>query len=323
MPVRLVRPGAVENFAARNNANLARLGSVIRDWDELNKAVDALLANQREFVNWWDRNVRPRGSQANVSADLLTVAEAEKISGLTQQHVSRWRTRLADEEEYRAAIIFKARKEAGFELADPAAARGQPNREGPDYWATPRGLINALVERIVPKLPPREIVWECATGDRRLELALHNAGRFARVVGTDLYPQAEAYPRGEVPAPVDFLKDDPPREVRRAYVVTNGPFSKSDEFIARGLELLDAGRICGLVLLLRHDHLMAGAKIAPLNRATLELHCNWRPVWIPETIGNPRWGFAWVAWGLGPRLPPLYVSEPVEEDDPERRRLAA
>ena len=53
----------------------------------------------------------------------------------------------------------------------------------------------------------------------------------------------------------------------------------------------------------------AYGKIEALNRAVLEVHCNWRPIWIPNTLGNPRWAFAWVYWGGGPRQPPLYVGE--------------
>jgi hypothetical protein len=183
---------------------------------------------------------------------------------------------------------------------DAAAQRGQPNRDGPDFWPTPHCLTTALVRYVLPDLPAGPI-WECAAGDSRLVDAISAAGR--SVIATDLYPQDDS-------EPLDFLLAEPPANTRAAIAITNPPFNQGDEFLARGLALLDAGHLRGLVLLLRHDHLMAATKIAALNRATREIHCNWRPIWIPDSEGNPRWSFHWLVWHAGPRQPPLYVSEP-------------
>jgi hypothetical protein len=174
---------------------------------------------------------------------------------------------------------------------DPMAARGQPKRSGPDFWPTPECLIAAASEYVLPSLPPAPI-WECASGDHRLARAL------GATIATDKFPQNQT-------SPLDFLTDPPPTPGLIAF--TNPPYHSSAKFIKRGLELLDAGAVHGLVLLLRHDHFMAGGKVEALNRAILEVHCNWRPRWIPDTEGNPRWAFAWVYWGHGRRQPPLYV----------------
>jgi hypothetical protein len=100
----------------------------------------------------------------------------------------------------------------------------------------------------------------------------------------------------------------PERPAEGCLVITNPPFNAADGFIERGLALLDQGAITGLVLLLRHDHLTAGGRVAWLNRATLQLHCNWRPVWIEGSEGQPRWSFCWMMWLRGmTRLPPVYL----------------
>jgi hypothetical protein len=181
---------------------------------------------------------------------------------------------------------------------DPCAQRPQPRREGPDSWATPVCLIGALIEHALPELPTGAI-WEPAAGDGRLAAAMRRAGR--RVIASDLRAQDGV-------APLDFLHDAAPDATRGAIVITNPPFHTLDGFIARGLGYLDCGRTQGLALLLRHDHLTAGSRVAALGRATREIHMNWRPRWIPGSAGQPRWAFAWIVWTKGPRRAPLYVA---------------
>jgi hypothetical protein len=182
-------------------------------------------------------------------------------------------------------------------VLDPAAMRPQPQRYGPDFWPTPPSLIAALQNYVLPGLP-EGVIWEPAAGDGRLVRAMSSAGR--TVIGSDLYPR-------DGTDPYDFLTGEPP--VADAIVVTNPPFNNSEEFLIRGLALLDAQQIGGLVLLLRHDHLMAAGKTAAFNKAVCEIHCNWRPLWIDGTAGNPCWSFHWVVWHAGPRQPPLYLTE--------------
>jgi hypothetical protein len=180
---------------------------------------------------------------------------------------------------------------------DPAAVRPQPRRVGPDFWPTPTSLIAALQSHVLPGLPEGAI-WEPAAGDGRLARAMIGAGR--TVIQSDLYPQDGG-------KPYDFLVGEPP--VAGSIVITNPPFTLSEEFLARGLALLDSQRISGLVLLVRHDHLMAANKTLAFNQATREIHCNWRPIWIAGTEGHPRWSFHWLVWHAGPRQAPLYLTE--------------
>jgi hypothetical protein len=180
---------------------------------------------------------------------------------------------------------------------DPPSQRGQPLRGGPDFWPTPPSLIVAACTHLVPILPAGTI-WECACGDGRLERAIRGVGR--DVIGSDKHP------RDDSPS-IDFLTDDPSE--LDLIAITNPPFNMSDAFLARGLKLLDAGAIKGFALLLRADHFMSDTRVEALNRAVFEVHCNWRPVWVPSTYSNPRWAFAWVYWGDGPRQPPRYLRQ--------------
>jgi hypothetical protein len=267
-----------------------------RDLDGMRKAVHDKLVAQRYYVMWYDAQGFHGGDRRSVEFQDLPEQNLNTPSGFVR---NRWR-RLLDPAVFEKILtdtLEQCRRLCEQERGkDPMAARGQPLRDGPDFWPTPDTLIRAAREYMVPFLPPGQI-WECACGDGRLGRGI-GAG-----VMTDKYPQDSS-------APLDFTVDDPPQDDLIAF--TNQPFNAADAFLTRGLELLDAGRIRGLVLLLRHDHFMAGGKTEALNRATFEVHCNWRPIWIPNTEGNPRWAFAWVYWGPGGRCPPLYLREGAE-----------
>jgi hypothetical protein len=286
--------------------HLAKTAALMQRWPEMERAVDALIERQTVIVDWWGDSVRRgRPSESIARADTISVPEAERLIGLSKTDVSRFRRALA-KPEYRDWLISKTRFWAKPEPAapgssDPSALRPREARLGPDFWPTPPSLIDALTQHLLPRLPPGP-VWECAAGDGRLVQAMW---RGRHVFASDLYPRRGGMPR-------DFLSVSPPAP--GTLVVTNPPFNAADAFIARGLALLDAGQIAGLVLLLRHDHLTAASRVGWLNRATLEVHCNWRPLWIEGSSGQPRWSFAWITWlPLTERLAPVYLTLPSKE----------
>jgi hypothetical protein len=174
---------------------------------------------------------------------------------------------------------------------EDAALRPQPRRHGADAWQTPASLIDALITHVLPTLPMGS-VWEPAAGNGRLVEAMRAAGR--QVVASDLHCDG-----------LDFLYDTLPAPGCFAAIITNPPFSRLDEFIVRGLRLIDSGATQSLVMLVRYDATMTSGRVDVLNRAALELGCNWRARWIENSTGQPRWAFKWVVWRADYRGPPL------------------
>ena len=178
-----------------------------------------------------------------------------------------------------------------------AALRPQPRRDGPDSWATPPCLVRALVEDVLPQLPPGR-VWEPACGAGGLVAALRAAGR--TVVCSDAQPRL----RGTLQ--LDFLTDAPPPGTFAA-VISNPPFNQIDAFTRRGLELLDAGVTASVVWLFRWDHLTAAGRTPALMRASEIRLCTWRPRWIADSTASPRWSFCWITWRAGHTGPPVHA----------------
>ena len=73
----------------------------MRDWPLLEQAVEAKIEEQAEFVEWWGKAVqrpggdRQSGKHSRGSALMLS-QDAEELTGITHQQVSKWSKRLAD-----------------------------------------------------------------------------------------------------------------------------------------------------------------------------------------------------------------------------------
>ena len=225
--------------------------------------------------------------------------------GVSKQQSSDWQ-KLADipEDEFEAALDGEAKPATSSIIAgamrrpDPPAQRGQPARDGPDFWPTPFCLLMALLRFMLPSLPPGPI-WECAAGDGQLVRTMESAGR--RVIATDLYPHDGS-------DPVDFLITPPP--IAGLVAVTNPPFHSSEAFLSSGVvPALGRGAARRASASAAWQHLQTDGRVKALNRVTREVHCNWRPVWIPDSEGNLRWSFTWLSWLAGERQPSLYLSK--------------
>jgi hypothetical protein len=178
---------------------------------------------------------------------------------------------------------------------DPAALRAQLKGNDLGFWPTPRDLSYAAIRYILPFLPPATI-WECAAGNGCFAEDMRAAGHI--VLASDIEP------RGPGIEQRDFLRDEPPQP---GLIATTNPPHGEDlltPYIARGLQLLDGGKLAGLVLLWRWDHYQAAERVDAVNRAFRVQICCWRPTWIPGSKGNPRWSYAWIAWLLDYPGPP-------------------
>ena len=73
------------------------------------------IEEQSEFVRWWKETVSVRHGENRYSidnADLrsLSKADAEELTRITQQQVSRWRKKLVDASKYEAELFEAAYK---------------------------------------------------------------------------------------------------------------------------------------------------------------------------------------------------------------------
>jgi hypothetical protein len=167
-----------------------------------------------------------------------------------------------------------------------------------DLWSTPPELIAALLGFVLPVLPAGPI-WEPAAGAGAIVDALRHAGR--QVVASDIARQ-----RRDI-LQLDYLRDPPPPGTHGATTLTNPPFSKLDEFMARSLALIDAGQLAAAVLLVRSDFGGTDGRAEMFNRASAEWECCMRTRWIPGSTGNPRWWCHWVLWRAGCSGPPVHT----------------
>lgn len=121
----------------------------IRDWPLLERAVGEKVDEQAEFVRWWRNSVRRLGNPAKKSAKLknaergsLTLCDAEKLTDIKQQQVSKWAKRLQKPDEYRAALFGVTYRQAMGALLNNFRAQA----EGQQEWYTPAEYIEAARE---------------------------------------------------------------------------------------------------------------------------------------------------------------------------------
>ena len=116
-----ITKGALTNFDPKETkAKDAKADAVIstahrlQDWPLLETAVEKKVDEIAEFVAWWDGAVTPNRAQKSVNAErrLQTADEAEKLTGITQQQVSRWRTRLKDRSKFKSMLYGAAYNKA-------------------------------------------------------------------------------------------------------------------------------------------------------------------------------------------------------------------
>jgi hypothetical protein len=97
----------------------------IKDWPLLMQAVEAKLEEQRKFVRWWDEKVARKGADVGrgrpldiADRRLLSVEQAEQLTGINKQQVSKWRKRLQEPEKYREILYGTAYRKAMAEAGE-------------------------------------------------------------------------------------------------------------------------------------------------------------------------------------------------------------
>lgn len=119
----------------------------VQDWPTLEAAVDQKVEQIREFVRWWDEGVKSRGNPEKKGSDLksadrrkLNMADAESMTGISNQQVSRWRKRIKDEAAYKATLYGAAYKKL-MAMRGQSDVRGASGT-GENEWYTPAEFID-------------------------------------------------------------------------------------------------------------------------------------------------------------------------------------
>lgn len=140
--LRRFEPQAAKAHDVMANAAIDYARSM-KDWPLLERAVDVKLEQQKEFVQWWadaigrNHGGKRRGNQVPRSAH-LNREQAEELTGITHQQVSKWNRRLADIPKYREQLYGAAYRKA---MAESHNHRAQGT--GENEWYTPSEYIEA------------------------------------------------------------------------------------------------------------------------------------------------------------------------------------
>jgi ParB family chromosome partitioning protein len=114
----------------------------VHDWPMLERAIKQKIEDQRQFVAWWRAKVTARqspgrsGNKSSADRGTISVADAEKQTGISNQQVSKWRRRLQDPEAYQQMLYGKAWAAAMADTADTTATKwtGDPESYTPAIY---------------------------------------------------------------------------------------------------------------------------------------------------------------------------------------------
>jgi phage N-6-adenine-methyltransferase len=110
----------------------AKLG----DWQRVEAEIDAKLDDQEDVVNWWRETVRGKGKRSNSADRGYFVEQAEQLTGISHQQISRWAKKLGDRMAYRAAVL-----DAAYRKAMAREATHVSHNSGENEWYTPCAII--------------------------------------------------------------------------------------------------------------------------------------------------------------------------------------
>ena len=153
-------------------------------------------------------------------------------------------------------------------------------RNKSDYYPTPPEATMALMNFL--HLEKNNVIWECACGQNHMVDVMRSMGY--KVIGTDILTGT------------DFLMADVPDGV--SWVITNPPFSLSEKFIRRCLEI---GRPFALLLKSQYWHAKKRLDLFRENPPDYILPLSWRPDFLfkERGSGSPLMDVMWCVWYSG------------------------
>lgn len=154
------------------------------------------------------------------------------------------------------------------------------NRSPTDFYPTPPEVTQALIDFL--GIPQGATIWEPAAGEHDMVNVLEKGGY--NVIATD------------IATGTDFLNCDLPDKFD--WVITNPPFSKSEEFIKR---CLDFDRPFAMLLKSQYWHARSRYSLFKDFRPSYVLPLTWRPDFLFKTRedgkrGNSVFEVAWNVW---------------------------
>ena len=157
------------------------------------------------------------------------------------------------------------------EAAKLIGANGTRRKD--DYYPTPPECTEALMDFL--RIPDNALIWEPASGGGHITDVLRS--RYYTVIGTDLRTGT------------DFLTANPPIGVD--WIITNPPFSLSEQFIRRAAELK-----IPFAFLLKSQYWHAARRVALFRECppTWLLPLAWRPDFTGQ--GKSLMDVMWCVW---------------------------
>lgn len=121
----------------------------VQDWPTLEAAIDQKIEEQTEFVRWWRETVTPgKGTRTDLSADRrFSCDDAEALTGISHQQVSKWAKKLQKPDQYRAQLCGATYKAAMMTVNSAMESTGDFHiSQGNNDWYTPAETIEAARE---------------------------------------------------------------------------------------------------------------------------------------------------------------------------------
>lgn len=173
--------------------------------------------------------------------------------------------------------------------------RSAEDRSGTDFYPTPANVTVALLNYL--NLPANTAIWEPACGEGHMSEVFK--GRGFDVCSSDLHD------RGYGMVGVDFLNTQRVDMKRSEWIITNPPFSLSEQFIRKSIY---HGLPFALLLKSQYWHSSKRRKIFEEYRPEAVLPLTWRPDFLfGKKSGSPTMECIWTVWGTEPAKQTLYI----------------
>jgi hypothetical protein len=169
------------------------------------------------------------------------------------------------------------------------------DRSKTDFYPTPENVTIALLNYL--NLPKETVVWEPACGEGHMSKTLESLGY--EVVSSDLHDREYGI------VGIDFLETSRIDIDRSEWIITNPPFSLSEQFIRKCIE---HHLPFALLLKSQYWHSSRRRKLFEEYKPKAVLPLTWRPDFLfGSKSGSPTMECIWTVWDSKPSSQTIYV----------------